>query len=153
MGTTWGQLGDDLGMTWALLWHNLARLWHTLAHSGILWHTLACSGILWHNHCIILTADGAYHCPLGSIWPFFEPTNPFLVRWLSIFEELFKFLFEIIVSANYLEMSERHCSRRRFLAQESPTSHSATSHEATSLGAGRSFQKFGCHVRRLENDR
>ena len=33
--------------------------------------TLACSGILWHNQCIILTADGAYHCPVGSIWVFF----------------------------------------------------------------------------------
>ena len=41
-------------------------------------------------------------------------------------------------------MSERRRSRRRFLLQESPTSHSATSHEASSLGAGRSFLKFGC---------
>merc|ERR1712012_27981 len=40
---------DDLGMSWALLWQNLARLWHTLAHSGILWHTLAYSGILLHT--------------------------------------------------------------------------------------------------------
>ena len=36
-------------MTWALLWQNLARLWHTLAHSGTLWHTLSYSGILWHT--------------------------------------------------------------------------------------------------------
>ena len=43
--TTWGQLGDDLGMTWALLWQNLARLWHTLAHSGILWQ----HGATWCN--------------------------------------------------------------------------------------------------------
>ena len=115
--TTWGQLGDDLGMTWALLWQNLERLWHTLAHSGILWSTLLHSGILWHTlsysgllwhtlaySCILwhtlaysdilwhtlaysgilwhalaysgiinaslITADGAYHCPVGSIWPF-----------------------------------------------------------------------------------
>ena len=53
--------------------HTLAYsgiLWPTLAYSCILWHTLACSGILWHNQCIIFTADGAYHCPVGSIWLF-----------------------------------------------------------------------------------
>ena len=31
LGTTWGQLGDDLGMTWALLLQNLARLDNILA--------------------------------------------------------------------------------------------------------------------------
>merc|ERR1711928_181231 len=41
--------GDNLGMTLALIWQNLARLWHTLAHSGILWHTLSYSCILWHT--------------------------------------------------------------------------------------------------------
>ena len=82
-------------MAWSgILWHTLAYsciLWHTLAYSGIQWHTLAhsgillhtmayscillhtlaCSGILLHNQCIILTVDGAYHCPVGSIWLFF----------------------------------------------------------------------------------
>ena len=135
--------------------------YHGIPCNTMQYHAIPCNTMQYNSipcntmqyHASLITADGAYHCPLGSIWPFFEPTNPFLVRWLSIFEELFKFLFEIIVSANYLEMSERHCSRRRFLAQESPTFHNATSHEATSLGAGRSFLKFGCHVRRLENDR
>merc|ERR1711952_455487 len=46
---TLGQLGDDLGMTWALLWQILARLWHTLENSGILWHTQAYSSIVWHT--------------------------------------------------------------------------------------------------------
>merc|ERR1712020_322866 len=45
----WGQLEDDFGMTWALLWQNLGILWHTLAYSVILWHTLAYSDILWHT--------------------------------------------------------------------------------------------------------
>merc|ERR1712240_285174 len=52
MDASWVRLGitnDDLGTTWALLWQNLARLWHTLAHSGILWHTLSYSGILLHT--------------------------------------------------------------------------------------------------------
>merc|ERR1712004_886301 len=49
LGTFWGQPGDDLGMTWALLWQILARLWYTLAYSGILWHTLSYSGILLHT--------------------------------------------------------------------------------------------------------
>merc|ERR1712004_640779 len=62
LGTTWGQLGDDLGTTLAklgkilaysgMLWHTLAysgMLWHTLAYSGILWHTLAYYGMLWHT--------------------------------------------------------------------------------------------------------
>ena len=53
-------------------------LWHPLAYSGILWHTLACSGILWHNQCIIITADGAYHCPVGSIWPFLSTRSAIL---------------------------------------------------------------------------
>ena len=40
-GATWcNMVGDDLGMTWALLWQNLARLWHTLAYSAILCYTL-----------------------------------------------------------------------------------------------------------------
>ena len=60
-------------------------------------------------------------------------------------------LFEIIGSVDYLEMSERRRARRKFLLQESPTSHIATFHEASSLGAGRSFLKFGC-MRRLKND-
>merc|ERR1712211_728 len=52
MDASWVRLGitnDDLGTSWALLWQNLARLWHILAHSGILWHTLAYSCILWHT--------------------------------------------------------------------------------------------------------
>ena len=53
-------------------------------------------------------------------------------------------LFEIIGSVDYLETSERRRARRKFLLQESPTSHIATFHEASSLGAGRSFLKFGC---------
>ena len=62
-------------------WHTLAYsgiLWHTLAYSGILWHTLAYSGILWHAlaysgiiNASLITADGAYDCPVGSIWPLF----------------------------------------------------------------------------------
>merc|ERR1711928_27731 len=40
---------SHLGMTWAILWQNLARLWHTLAYSGILWHTMAYSDILWYT--------------------------------------------------------------------------------------------------------
>merc|ERR1711952_30442 len=64
---TWGHLGDDLGMTWALLWQNLARLGHTLAYSGILWHTLAYSGILWHTLAYpgILLHTLAYS---GKLW-------------------------------------------------------------------------------------
>merc|ERR1711978_866976 len=67
-----------------IFWHTLAYsgiLWHTLPYSGMFWHTLAYSGILWHTlaysgiQCIIsaslITADGAYHCPVGSIWLFF----------------------------------------------------------------------------------
>merc|ERR1712004_469749 len=49
LGTSCALPGDNLGMTWAILWLNLARLWYTLAHSGILWHTLAYSGIFWHS--------------------------------------------------------------------------------------------------------
>ena len=92
LGTTWGWLGDYLATTLAKLGNTLAvadsgRLWHTLAYSVILWHTLAYSGILWHTlaysgillHALaysgiinasLITADGAYHCPVGSIWPF-----------------------------------------------------------------------------------
>merc|ERR1712107_136490 len=74
-----------------ILWHTLAYsgilrhtlaysciLWHTLSCSGILWYTLAYSGILWHAlayssiiNASLITADGAYHCPVGSIWLFF----------------------------------------------------------------------------------
>ena len=95
LGTTWGQLGDDLGTTLAklgktlaysgTLWHTLAysvTLWHTLEYSDIFWHTLAYSGILLHalaysgiNNASLKTADGAYHCPVGSIWPFLAPSG------------------------------------------------------------------------------
>ena len=65
------------GKTWqdsGILWNNLACsgiLWHTLAYSCILWHTLAYSGIQCIISASLLTADGAYHCPVGSIWLFF----------------------------------------------------------------------------------
>merc|ERR1711940_427019 len=52
MDASWVGLGitdNDLGTSWALLWQNLARLWHALAHSGILWLTPSYSGILWHT--------------------------------------------------------------------------------------------------------
>merc|ERR1712240_843807 len=71
-----------------IFWHTLAYfgiLWHILAYSGILWHTLAYSGIFWHTlaysgiQCIIsaslMTADRAYHCPVGSIWLFLAPSG------------------------------------------------------------------------------
>ena len=88
LGTSWALPGDNLGMTLGysgILWHTLAYsgiLWHTLAYSGILWHTLAYSGILWHAlaysgiiNASLITADGAYHCPVGSIWPFLAPSG------------------------------------------------------------------------------
>ena len=68
-----------------ILWHNLAYsgiLLQTLAYSGILWHTLAYSGILWHSlaysgtiSASLISADGAYHCPVGSIWPSLSTIN------------------------------------------------------------------------------
>merc|ERR1712012_893146 len=67
-----------------ILWHTLAYsgiLWHILAYSCILWHTPAYSGILWHAlaysgiiNASLITAAGAYHCPVGSIWPFLNNT-------------------------------------------------------------------------------
>merc|ERR1712209_188289 len=82
-----------------ILWHTLAYpgiLWNTLAYSGILLHrlaytgillhTLAYSGILWHTlaysgiiNASLITADGAYHCPVGSIWPFFSKYSLYLI--------------------------------------------------------------------------
>ena len=66
-------------MTWAILWQNLARLWHTRAlDSGNLWHSLAYFAILWHTlaypgiiSASLITTDGAYHCPVGSIMAIF----------------------------------------------------------------------------------
>ena len=55
-----------------ILWRNLARLWHTLAYSGILWHALTYSDII---SASLITADGAYHCPVGSIWLFLAPSG------------------------------------------------------------------------------
>merc|ERR1711952_244671 len=58
-----------------ILWHTLSYsgiLWHTLAYSCILWHTLAYSGII---NASLITADGAYHYPMGSIWPFLAPSG------------------------------------------------------------------------------
>ena len=54
------------GILWLALTYS-GLLWHTLAYSGILWHALAYSGII---NASSITADGAYHCPVGSIWPF-----------------------------------------------------------------------------------
>ena len=84
-GILWHTLAYS-GILWhtltysGILWHTLAYSgihWHTLAYSGILSHTLAYSGILWHAlaysgiiNASLITADGAYHCPVGSIWPF-----------------------------------------------------------------------------------
>ena len=52
--------------------------WHTLAYSGILLHTLAYSCI---SNSLLETADGAYHCPVGSMWLFFSYLNK-LFLWL-----------------------------------------------------------------------
>merc|ERR1711873_150783 len=70
MDASWVRLGitdDDLGTSWTLLWQNLARLWHTLAHSGILWLTLSYSGIL----LLTLTYSGILWLTLaysGILW-------------------------------------------------------------------------------------
>ena len=79
MDASWIRLGitnDDSD----ILWHTLAYsgiLWHTLAYSGIPWHVLAYFGKLWHtlvysgiSNASLETADGAYHCTVGSIWLF-----------------------------------------------------------------------------------
>ena len=60
-----------------------ATLWHTLAYSGILLHALAYSGII---NASLITADGAYHCPVGSIWLFFPPMGKALEVQQHIFE-------------------------------------------------------------------
>ena len=79
-----------------ILWHTLAYfgiLLHTLAYYCILWHTvqyraipcntvqyraIPCNNMQYHAipcftmqyHAPLITADGAYHCPVGSIWLF-----------------------------------------------------------------------------------
>ena len=85
----------------------------------------------------LTNASGAIFAPMcfdsnTDIW---KHTSHFVRRPSSL-------LFEIIGSVDYLEMSERRRARRKFLLQESPTSHIATFHEASSLEAGRSFLKW-----------
>ena len=72
----------SLMMTWGHLGHYLET---TLAYYGILWHTLVQDCGRWckmvqnnaipcytmQYHASLITADGAYHCPVGSIWLFF----------------------------------------------------------------------------------
>merc|ERR1712240_271699 len=66
---------SHLGMTWGILWQNMATLWHTLAYSCILWHTLAYSGMLGHTLAMPDWHTHAYFCILwhtlacsGILW-------------------------------------------------------------------------------------
>ena len=34
------------------------------------YHAIPCNTM--HRHTLFITADGAYHCPVGSIWPFYS---------------------------------------------------------------------------------
>ena len=43
--------------------------YHAIPCNIIQYHAIPCNTIQYHA-CLI-TADGAYHCPVGSIWPFF----------------------------------------------------------------------------------
>ena len=99
---TWRQLGDDMGITCALLWH-------TLAYYGILWHNMVRRDATWCNtvqdgaipcktmqyHALLITADGAYHCPVGSKMAVFYLYHKFKI---DIHQQLRP------LTANYLAM-------------------------------------------------
>jgi len=119
---TWRQLGDDMGITCALLWHTLAYygiLWHTLVRRDATWcntvqdgaipcntmqnHAIPCKNIPYNAipcytmqyHALLITADGAYHCPVGSKMAIFYLYHRFKI---DIHQQLRP------LTANYLAM-------------------------------------------------
>ena len=44
--------------------------YHAIQCNTMQYHSKPCKTIQYH--ACLLTADGAYHCPVGSIWPFFS---------------------------------------------------------------------------------
>ena len=43
---------------------------HAIPCNTMQYHAIPCNTMQYH--ACLLSADGAYHCPVGSIWPFFE---------------------------------------------------------------------------------
>merc|ERR1712014_494963 len=44
--------------------------YHAIPYNTMQYHAIPCNTMQYH--ACLLSADGAYHCPVGSIWPFFE---------------------------------------------------------------------------------
>ena len=47
---------------------------HAIPCNTMQYHAIPCNTMQYH--ACLLSADGAYHCPVGSIWPFFCYTYP-----------------------------------------------------------------------------
>ena len=51
---------------------------HAITCNTMQYHAIPCNTInTMHRHTLLITADGAYHCPVGSIWPFLKVTSDF----------------------------------------------------------------------------
>ena len=44
--------------------------YHAIPCNTMQYYAIQCNTMQYHAS--LITADGAYHCPLGSIWPFFK---------------------------------------------------------------------------------
>merc|ERR1711978_294553 len=55
--------------------------YHAIPCTSMYYHAIQCNTMQYHAitcntmqyHACLITADGAYHCPVGSIWLFFYP--------------------------------------------------------------------------------
>ena len=59
--------------------------YHVVPFNTIQYHSIPCHTMQFHASMI--TADGAYHCPMGSIWPFLATKFPSRI-WVQPFNQI-----------------------------------------------------------------
>ena len=60
--------------------------YHAIPCNTMQYHAILCNTMQYQQyHASLLTADGAYHCPVGSIWLFFSNSEAAMLSMLSPF--------------------------------------------------------------------
>ena len=85
--------------------------YHAIPCNIMQYHAIPCNTMQYHaipcipcnslqNHTSLITADGAYHCPVGSIMPFFDYWCYIFLRWCCFFYQL----PSVLVFYTYMEI-------------------------------------------------
>merc|ERR1712079_638274 len=87
-GARWCKMVQD-GAIWCKImqYHAIpcnTMQYHAIPCNTMQYHAIQCDTMQYHAipcntmqyHACLITADGAYHCPVGSIWPFLSKNPP-----------------------------------------------------------------------------